>query len=236
MLRALMRLLRLLLPFLVLLLVAAGCGGDNGSEGESEATTEETAEATPETTETGCEKVDKPESKGEGELSKPTNELDPSKTYVATVSTTCGDFEIELDVKRAPKTAASFAFLAEEGFYDNTTFHRIVPGFVIQGGDPLGTGMGGPGYSVVEAPPKNLSYTRGVVAMAKGGTEPFGASGSQFFVVTGEDVGLPPQYALLGKVINGQDVVDTIGTSATDPATEQPIDPVVIETVTISET
>jgi peptidyl-prolyl cis-trans isomerase B (cyclophilin B) len=234
MLRALMRLLRLLLPFMVLLLVAAGCGGDNGSEGESEATTEETAEATPETTETGCQKVDKPESKGEGKLSKPTNQLDPAKTYVATVSTTCGDFEIELDVKRAPKTTASFAFLAEEGFYDNTTFHRIIPGFVIQGGDPLGTGTGGPGYSVVEAPPKDLSYTRGVVAMAKGGTEPFGASGSQFFVVTGEDVGLPPQYALLGKVIKGQEVVDTIGTSATD-GTEQPIDPVVIESVTIAE-
>ena len=233
MLRALMRLLRLLLPFLVLLLVAAGCGDDE--ESKTEATPQAAAETTPETTETGCQKVDKPKSKGEGKLSKPTEQLDPAKTYIATVSTSCGDFKIRLDVKRAPKTAASFAYLAEDGFYDDTTFHRIIPGFVIQGGDPLGTGTGGPGYSVVEAPPKNLAYTRGVVAMAKGGTEPFGASGSQFFVVTGEDVGLPPQYALLGEVTEGQDVVDTIGSSATDPATEQPIDPVVIETVTIAE-
>ncbi len=222
-----------MLPFFVLLLVAAGCGGDDkGSEAEA---TPEAAESTPETTETGCQKVDKPASKGPGKLSKPTETLDSAKTYTATVTTSCGEFQIELDVKQAPKTSASFAHLAEEGFYDDTTFHRIIAGFVIQGGDPLGDGTGGPGYSVVEAPPKNLSYTRGVVAMAKGGTEPFGASGSQFFVVTGEDVGLPAQYALLGKVTEGQDVVDTIGTSATDPATEQPIDPVVIESVTVEE-
>jgi peptidyl-prolyl cis-trans isomerase B (cyclophilin B) len=228
-----MRLLRVMLPILALLLVA-GCGSDDGEKSAEETATSEAA-ATPETTETGCEKVDKPESKGPGKLSKPGLQLDPSKTYTATVSTSCGDFKIQLDVKRAPKTTASFVYLAREGFYDDTTFHRIVPGFVIQGGDPLGNGTGGPGYGVVEAPPQSLSYTRGVVAMAKGGTEPFGASGSQFFVVTGEDAGLPPQYALLGKVTEGQDVVDTIGTSATDPATEQPIDPVLIKTVTVEE-
>ncbi len=226
-----MRLLRVLLPILVLLFVA-GCGDD---EKKAEATATPEAAATAETTETGCEKVDKPGSKEEGKLAKPDLELDPAKTYTATVATSCGDFKIELDVERAPKTAASFVFLAREGFFDATSFHRIVPGFVIQGGDPLGSGMGGPGYTVVEAPPRDLAYTRGVVAMAKGGAEPAGASGSQFFVVTGEDAGLPPDYALLGKVTEGQEVVDTIGTSATDPATEQPIDPVVIETVTIDE-
>ena len=226
-----MRLLRVLLPFFALLLVA-GCGDD---ENKAEATATPGAAGTPELTETGCEKVDKPESKGPGKLSKPALKLDASKTYTATVATSCGDFTIELDVERAPKTSASFVFLAREGFYDDTSFHRIVPGFVIQGGDPLGNGTGGPGYSVVEAPPRDLAYSRGVVAMAKGGTEPPGASGSQFFVVTGEDTPLPPDYALLGQVTEGQDVVDTIGTSATDPATEQPLDPVVIETVTIEE-
>ena len=107
----------------------------------------------------------------------------------AVVETSCGTFDIALDTKRAPKTANSFAFLAEEGFYDDLTFHRIVPGFVIQGGDPLGTGTGGPGYSVDEKPPANLAYTKGIVAMAKSSAEPPGSSGSQFYVVTGADAG-----------------------------------------------
>ena len=106
------------------------------------------------------------------------------------MQTSCGTFEIALDTKRAPKTTNSFAYLADEGFYDDLTFHRIVPGFVIQGGDPLGTGTGGPGYSVDEKPPANLAYTKGTVAMAKSSAEPPGRSGSQFFVVTGADAGL----------------------------------------------
>ncbi len=110
---------------------------------------------------------------------------------------------IALDTERAPKTANSFAYLSEEGFYDDLTFHRIVPGFVIQGGDPLGTGTGGPGYSVDEKPPANLAYTKGMVAMAKSSAEPPGRSGSQFYVVTGADAGLPPEYALVGKVERG---------------------------------
>ena len=93
---------------------------------------------------------------------------------MATVSTNCGDFEITLDAKQAPRTGGSFKALADEGFYDGLTFHRIVAGFVIQGGDPKGDGTGGPGYSVVEAPPQGLSYTKGVVAMAKTDTEPRG--------------------------------------------------------------
>ena len=120
---------------------------------------------------------------------------------------------------RAPKTANSFAFLAEEGFYDDLDFHRIVPEFVIQGGDPLGTGTGGPGYSVDEKPPANLAYTKGTVAMAKSSAEPPGRSGSQFFVVTGADAGLPPEYALVGKVSEGIDVVERIGNLG-DPGTK----------------
>ena len=151
------------------------------------------------------------------------------------MSTNCGDFEITLDAKRAPKTGGSFKSLADEGFFDGTTFHRIVSGFVIQGGDPKGDGTGGPGYSVVEAPPQDLVYEKGVVAMAKTGAEAAGTSGSQFFVVTAEDAGLPPDYALLGKVTSGQDVVDKIGVAETDPATEKPLEPVVISSVKVTE-
>jgi len=228
-----MRLHRLLPPLLALVVLAA-CGSGSSSE-KAEATASPQAAASPEATpKSGCQKVAKPASKDD-KLRKPKLELDPKKSYTAVVETSCGTFEIALDVKRAPKTAASFVSLARKDFYESTTFHRIVPGFVIQGGDPLGTGRGGPGYTVVEAPPKSLSYARGVVAMAKAPDEPAGALGSQFFVVTGEDAGLQPQYALLGKVTKGQDVVDTIGTVATDPATESPVEPIVIESVTVEE-
>jgi cyclophilin family peptidyl-prolyl cis-trans isomerase len=174
-------------------------------------------------------------------LPKPALTLDPAHSWTAVVQTSCGNFTIALDVKQAPKTAASFAYLARRGFYDGTTFHRIVPGFVIQGGDPEGTGTGGPGYSVVEAPPSSLHYVRGVVAMAKGGVEDPGTSGSQFFVVTGPDAQLPPDYALVGRVTSGLDAVDRIATEPTDQANpdaslrEQPLRPVVIRRVTIRE-
>jgi peptidyl-prolyl cis-trans isomerase B (cyclophilin B) len=230
--------MRRLLPLLIVLsacLLLSACGGDDsGSKAEATATAE-AVETPPGETTSGCKKVDKPKAKPDGGQKKPAETLDKAKTYTATVATSCGDFTITLDVKRAPKTSASFVSLAKSGFYDGTIFHRIVPGFVIQGGDPTGTGTGGPGYSVKEAPPKDLQYLRGVVAMAKTGSEPAGTSGSQFFVVTGEDAQLPPDYALLGKVSGGEEVVDTIATVETDPSTEQPVNPVVIDKVTISE-
>jgi cyclophilin family peptidyl-prolyl cis-trans isomerase len=213
-------------------LLVSACGGKDKETASGE--TAATATATPSGPE-GCKGVSVPAPKGEGKLPKPKATLDPAKTYVATVSTNCGDFEITLDAKQAPKTGGSFKSLADKGFYNDTTFHRIVSGFVIQGGDPKGDGSGGPGYSVVEAPPKDLLYEKGVVAMAKTGTEPAGTSGSQFFVVTAEDAQLPPDYALLGKVTSGQDVVDKIGVVDTDPATEAPVDPVVISSVKVSE-
>jgi peptidyl-prolyl cis-trans isomerase B (cyclophilin B) len=223
--------LRVLILCLACVLPVAACGEDDDGGGEAAATPAPTEEAAP----AGCEAAEAPEPKGEGKLPKPKATLDPAKTYVATVATNCGDFEITLDAKRAPKTGGSFQSLAEKGFYDGTTFHRIVAGFVIQGGDPKGDGTGGPGYSVVEAPPQDLVYTKGVVAMAKTGTEPAGTSGSQFFVVTAEDAQLPPDYALLGKVTGGQDVVDKIGVAEIDPATEQPVEPVVIQSVKVTE-
>jgi peptidyl-prolyl cis-trans isomerase B (cyclophilin B) len=209
-------------------LLIAACGDDDE---ETAATPTPTATSS----EAGCEPAEAPAPKGEGNLPKPKEELQAGKTYVATVATNCGDFEITLDPRDAPRTGGSFKSLADEGFYDDTTFHRIVPGFVIQGGDPQGNGEGGPGYSVVEAPPNDLVYENGVVAMAKAELEEAGTSGSQFFVVTGEDAQLPPQYALLGRVTGGQDVVDRIAVVETDPATEQPLEPVVIRSIEIAE-
>ncbi len=219
------------MPLLALALAGgalAGCGGDK----------KKASAAQPTTTASGpCKKVAAPTPKADGSLAKPKLKLDPSKTWTATLTTNCGSFTITLDVKRAPKTAASFASLVKKGFYDDLTFHRIAPGFVIQGGDPLGAGTGGSGYTIVEAPPKNLQYVHGIVAMAKTGTEPDGASGSQFFIVLGEDAGLPPQYALVGKVTSGLDVVDAIGAvklQSADPQGSAPVDPVVIQSATVN--
>jgi cyclophilin family peptidyl-prolyl cis-trans isomerase len=226
--------MRRLLVLLLACSLLAACGGDGDDETASTPTPEPTA--TPEDTGgeqgTGCEQVAAAEPR-ERELAKPKKRLDPDKTYVATVATNCGDFEITLDVERAPKTAASFKYLADKGFYDGLGFHRIVPGFVIQGGDPTGTGGGGPGYQVVEAPPGDLSYDKGVVAMAKTAIEDPGTSGSQFFVVTADGTPLEPDYALVGNVTAGQDVVDLIGTAPIGPD-EQPVEPIVMRSVKVA--
>jgi peptidyl-prolyl cis-trans isomerase B (cyclophilin B) len=174
-----------------------------------------------------------PAPKGVQHLKAPTLKLAPSRTYTVKVVTNCGTFAFALNVKQDPKTAASVYALVKRGFYDGLIFHRVVPGFVIQGGDPLGNGSGGPGYTVVEAPPRNTQYVRGVVAMAKTQTQPAGASGSQFFVVTGSNVGLPPDYAVAGKVVSGQGVVDAIGMLSTD-ASQMPMPAVVMSRVTVS--
>ncbi len=180
----------------------------------------------------GCKQVEAPPAKHVS-LKAPKQTLKKGEEATAVVQTSCGTFEIALDTTRAPKTANSLAYLAEEGFYDDLTFHRIVPGFVIQGGDPLGTGTGGPGYKVVEKPPANLAYTKGTVAMAKSSAEPPGTSGSQFYVVTGADAGLPPEYALVGKVSKGLDVVERIGKLGTP--SEKPKQTVLIEKITIEK-
>jgi peptidyl-prolyl cis-trans isomerase B (cyclophilin B) len=195
-------------------------GGDDGEKGGEKVAAN------------GCKEVEAPEPK-QVSFKAPDEVLKKGEEATAVVETSCGSFEIALDTERAPKTANSFAFLAEEGFYDDLTFHRIVPEFVIQGGDPEGTGTGGPGYKVEEKPPANLAYTKGVVAMAKSPAEPPGTSGSQFYVVTGADAGLPPEYALVGKVSEGIDVVEKIGGLPVNG--EEPKRPVVIEKVTIEK-
>lgn len=234
--------LRALLLTPVLALAIASCGDDASSGDESIATPEPTAEATTEAPTAneflpeGCENVQAPEPREEGTLKTPKEKLDKGKTYVATVSTTCGDFKITLDAKRAPITGGSFKYLADQKFYDGLNFHRIVADFVIQGGDPAGSGSGGPGYSVEEAPPSDLQYTPGIVAMAKTGEEPAGTSGSQFFVVTGAGAGqLTPDYALVGEVTEGMDVVDKIGGIQADPNSGMPAAQVIIKTVTVEE-
>jgi peptidyl-prolyl cis-trans isomerase B (cyclophilin B) len=217
-----------------LALLAAGCGNDNQAKRSATPAATKTP-ATPDLS-NGCEQADKPSPKDTGDIKKPSAKLDKSKTYVATVSTNCGDFEIELDAKRAPVTGGNFKYLADQKFFDGTTFHRIVKDFVIQGGDPKGTGEGGPGYTVVEAPPKDLTYDKGVVAMAKTQTDPSGASGSQFFVVTGDGAAqLSPDYALLGKVTSGMDAVEKINGIQADANTGQPAFTVVIKSITVSE-
>ena len=179
---------------------------------------------------TGCRRVAAPTPRRNPRFRAPERVVIPGEMLTAVVSTSCGSFEIRLAVARAPLTVNSFVFLAKGGFYDGLTFHRAAPGFVIQGGDPLGTGIGGPGYSVDEKPPPDLSYEKGMVAMAKNLAEPSGRSGSQFFVML-QSVPLPPKYALLGKVSRGMNVVKRIGRLGTP--SEEPRQTVLIEKISI---
>jgi peptidyl-prolyl cis-trans isomerase B (cyclophilin B) len=203
--------------------VAAILIGRSGGDDDDETTT---------TSSSACKQVAAPEPK-EVSFGAPKQTVSEGEKLTAVVETSCGTFEIALDSERAPKTVNSFVFLSEEGFYDGLGFHRVAPGFVIQGGDPLGNGTGGPGYSVDEKPPANLAYTKGVVAMAKSSAEPPGRSGSQFYVVLAPDAGLPPEYALVGKVDEGLDVVETIGKLGTPE--EKPKQTVLIEEISIEK-
>jgi cyclophilin family peptidyl-prolyl cis-trans isomerase len=163
--------------------------------------------------------------------------IDESTTYTATISTSCGDIVIRLDAKAAPRTVNNFVFLAREGFYDGLTFHRVVPGFVIQGGDPAGDGTGGPGYTFADELPDD-GYPAGSVAMANSGP---GTNGSQFFIVTGDASFLPNSYSRFGRVAKGLDVARTIERFADpdadpgDPASQVPTATIWIDSVTIAE-
>ncbi len=157
--------------------------------------------------------------------------IDTAKTYGATMVTSHGTMEILLDALAAPQTVNSFVFLARWHYYDGVIMHRIIPGFVLQGGDPTGSGAGGPGYRFNDELPKPGRYELGSFAMANAGPH---TNGSQFFVISGPDgMRLPPLYALFGKVVKGIDVVtaiDAIGTPSGKPRER-----VVIESVTITE-
>lgn len=205
--------MRLAGVLVVLVLALAGCGGGGKSSAEK--------------AKMPCMSEHEPPSTA-GEI------IDPSKRYRVELRTNKGSFTIELAMETSPHVTSNFLILAHAGFFNGTCFHRIVPGFVIQGGDPTGTGTGGPGplYSTVDKPPADTKYTKGIVAMAKTATDPPGTAGSQFFVVTAPDAGLPPDYAILGNVVEGIDVVDEIGKLG--DANEQPTERVEIEATTVT--
>jgi cyclophilin family peptidyl-prolyl cis-trans isomerase len=157
--------------------------------------------------------------------------IDPSKRYNAEIVTSKGTMMVALDPASAPKTVNNFVFLARYHYFEGVPFHRIIPGFVLQGGDPEGTGRGGPGYRFEDELPPPGRYEVGSLAMANAGPN---TNGSQFFVISGPDgVRLPPSYSLFGKVVKGQDVVATIDAFGTKSGT--PKEPVVIESVTVTE-
>ncbi len=157
--------------------------------------------------------------------------IDPQRSYTATMVTSKGTMTIALDPIAAPRTVNNFVVLSRYHYYDGITFHRIIPGFVLQGGDPEGTGRGGPGYRFADELPRPGRYELGSVAMANAGPD---TNGSQFFIISGpQGAALPPQYSLFGKVVAGMDVVvaiDAVGTSSGTPRER-----VTIETVTINE-
>lgn len=214
-------------------LAACGGGGDKSASPPAQPSPSPSSAAPAGAPAPGCKAVPAPKPKGPQHVAKPVGRLDAKRTYILRLVTNCGTIDIRLAVSRAPRTTASIVSLARKGFFDGLTFHRIAHDpsggdFVIQGGDPLGSGQGGPGYQVVERPPATLRYTRGVVAMAKTELEAPGTSGSQFFIVTAEDTPLPPDYALLGTVSKGDEVVSRIAAARTRPD-ERPLHPVVIE-------
>jgi len=157
--------------------------------------------------------------------------IDTSKRYSAQMVTSKGTMTIALDPIAAPQTVNNFVFLARYHYFDGIVFHRIIPGFVLQGGDPTGTGRGGPGYRFADELPAAGRYELGSLAMANAGPD---TNGSQFFVISGPSgVRLPPQYSLFGKVVTGLDVVSSIDAVGTQSGS--PTETVTIESVTITE-
>jgi peptidyl-prolyl cis-trans isomerase B (cyclophilin B) len=221
------------LPLLVLLtaavlVVIAGCGGGSKTSTNTNNTSgsnasNATATPTPEAT----------------KAPKPDKLLGSDKHPVVTVEMDNGKtFKVELYPEIAPNTVNNFVSLVQKGFYDGTIFHRIIPGFMIQGGDPEGTGMGGPGYAIKGEFTSNgfqndLLHTRGVISMARSGDPDSG--GSQFFVMVADAVSLDGDYAAFGEVIEGMETVDEIVNQKTDPAGEgsTPVKPMAIKKATV---
>ena len=161
--------------------------------------------------------------------SAPEMVIDPAKKYTAVIETTAGTMEAEFFPQDAPKTVNNFVFLARDGYYDDIIFHRVISGFMIQGGDPTGTGRGGPGYRFNDEK-VTKPYSRGTLAMANAGPN---TNGSQFFIMHA-DYPLPPNYTIFGKLTKGEDVVDTIASARTG-AQDRTMEPVSITSITVSE-
>jgi len=163
----------------------------------------------------------------------PSMMIDTNKKYIATLKTTAGDIVIELTAKEMPVTVNNFVSLAKKGFYNGTPFHRVIPSFMIQGGDPRGNGTGGPGYTFPDEPFSG-TYTRGTVAMANAGPD---TNGSQFFIMHA-DYDLSPDYVIFGKVVDGMSAVDAIATAPTvqdGRENSRPVTPVTVTSVVIDE-
>lgn len=185
-------------------LALAGCGKDDSSSGSSSSGGSGSANAS-----TQCPPADGSAQKKQSFDDAPPMCIDANKTYTATMTTDVGDVVITLDAKKAPKTVNNFVVLSRYHFYDGVSFHRVIPGFMAQGGDPKGDGTGGPGYTIEDEFPQQGEYKEGSIAMANTGQPNSG--GSQFFIVTGDSgTALPPQYTLFGQVSKGMDVVKKI--------------------------
>ena len=165
-------------------------------------------------------------------LKAPEMQIDKNKTYKAVLSTTEGDIAISLHADKTPITVNNFIYLSEKGFYNKTIFHRVIKGFMIQGGDPEGTGAGGPGYKFKDEP-FDGEYKRGIVAMANAGPN---TNGSQFFIMH-KEYNLPKNYVIFGEVIEGLEVVDKIAQAPVKPGGEgsTPVNPVTVKSVEILE-
>jgi cyclophilin family peptidyl-prolyl cis-trans isomerase len=164
--------------------------------------------------------------------SPPAMEIDPARAYRATMETSHGTIQIDLFAAEAPKTVNNFVFLARQGFFDGLTFHRVIPGFVVQGGDPKGTGEGDAGYEFEDELDNDLDYRAGTLAMANAGPN---TNGTQFFIVEGpQGERLPKNYSIFGRVSEGMETVHAIAAVRTGPR-DRPVEPVTISGVTISE-
>lgn len=187
--------------------LVAGCGGDSDSAGNAGS----------------CDVV-----VVDPDRSKEITPLETGKEYTIEFETTHGSFTVELDEERSPCNGNSLMQLAEDGFFDGVTIHRIVPDFVIQAGRSDKAPDGGPGYTTIDAPLPDTRYTKGVVAMAKTAADPPGTGGSEFFVVTGTDLQLPPDYATVGRIVQGTDVIERIGKLGS-VETQRPTEKIVIK-------
>jgi cyclophilin family peptidyl-prolyl cis-trans isomerase len=219
-------------------LVVTGCGAMPA--GTMSLSSSQGVSATPEARSTACwtdeQRVDGGEEMPQQYSAPPAMRVDPEKTYTATLETNKGSFDVEFFPEDAPQTVNNFVCLAEDGYYDGTPFHRIVKGFVIQGGDPTGTGSGGPGYQFKDEPVAR-DYERGTLAMANAGPN---TNGSQFFVVLDDLRGrLPKNYTIFGRVTDGLDVVDAIANTPTavgrSGENSSPTEPVTLEKVTVTD-
>lgn len=180
----------------------------------------------------GCPEADGSSEHYTGFSEAPEMCIDEAKTYTAEIETNLGTMTVTLDAEKAPLTVNNFVYLARYHYFDGLAFHRIIDGFMFQGGDPTGTGMDGPGYQFADELPAAGEYELYSIAMANSGTD---TNGSQFFIITGDNgVALPPSYSLFGKVTGGTEVADAIGKVATDNS-DLPIEPVVMTKVTITE-